>query len=151
MVIFCQREGDAVEYLLKQEKLFLDTINDLFSDHPKWLYVADDVDTIIQVTHGEGGTRTTTTGMHWSETKAMILKLRDSSYLTAEISPGGSEIYFKPTYKGMHYRRFQAKEISNLWIKNAWIPILVSLVTNLAIAGLKQLWPLILGWLSNSP
>ena len=30
-----------------------------------------------------------------------------------------------------------------LWLKNAWIPILVSLVTNLLIHGIKELWPLI--------
>lgn len=34
-----------------------------------------------------------------------------------------------------------------LWLKNAWIPILVSLVTNLLIHGLTELWPLIKEWL----
>lgn len=38
-----------------------------------------------------------------------------------------------------------------LWLKNAWIPILVSLITNLAISGTKRLIPLILELLSNTP
>lgn len=38
-----------------------------------------------------------------------------------------------------------------LWLKNAWIPILVTLVTNLSIYGIKLLWPLIQGWLSHTP
>ena len=38
-----------------------------------------------------------------------------------------------------------------LWLKNAWIPILVTLVTNLLIYGIKLLWPLIQGWLSHTP
>lgn len=30
-----------------------------------------------------------------------------------------------------------------LWLKNAWIPILVTVVTNLIIGAIKWLWPLI--------
>ena len=37
-----------------------------------------------------------------------------------------------------------------LWLKNAWIPILVTVVTNLAISGIKWLLPLIQGWFSSS-
>lgn len=36
-----------------------------------------------------------------------------------------------------------------LWLKNAWIPILVSIATTLAINVLKSLWPLIQQWASN--
>lgn len=38
-----------------------------------------------------------------------------------------------------------------LWLKNAWIPILVTVATNLAIRALGWLTPLIQGWLSNTP
>ena len=45
------------------------------------------------------------------------------------------------------------KRISNrdLWLKNAWIPILVSLVTNLAITGTKWLILLIQELLHRTP
>lgn len=36
-----------------------------------------------------------------------------------------------------------------LWLKNAWIPILVTIATNLAIRALEWLFPLIQQWLSN--
>lgn len=36
------------------------------------------------------------------------------------------------------------------WLKNAWIPILVSLVTNLLLRGIEQLWPLIQEWVSSN-
>lgn len=41
------------------------------------------------------------------------------------------------------------KEKNELWLKNAWIPIIVSVVTTLAINGLQWLIPQILKWLSN--
>lgn len=37
-----------------------------------------------------------------------------------------------------------------LWLKNAWIPILVTLATNLVISGVKWLFPLIVQWLASS-
>lgn len=36
-----------------------------------------------------------------------------------------------------------------LWLKNAWIPILVSIATNLIIDGMRQLLPLIQEWVSS--
>ena len=36
-----------------------------------------------------------------------------------------------------------------LWLKNAWIPILVSIATNLAIRALGWLFPLIQRWISH--
>lgn len=36
-----------------------------------------------------------------------------------------------------------------LWLKNAWIPIIVSVATNLVISGAKWLWPLIQQWVSS--
>lgn len=41
------------------------------------------------------------------------------------------------------------KARKNLWLKNAWIPILVSLATNLVLRGIGQLLPLIQQWVSS--
>lgn len=41
------------------------------------------------------------------------------------------------------------KERLEIWLRNAWIPILVSVATNLILAALRQLWPLILQWASS--
>lgn len=49
------------------------------------------------------------------------------------------------------YKIAQKREKRMLWLKNAWIPILVSIVTNLIISALKQLLPLILRLLSHTP
>lgn len=38
-----------------------------------------------------------------------------------------------------------------LFLKSVWMPILVSIAANLTIAGIRQLWPLIQQWLSNTP
>lgn len=38
-----------------------------------------------------------------------------------------------------------------LFLKSVWMPILVSIAVNLTIAGIRQLWPLIQQWLSNTP
>lgn len=47
------------------------------------------------------------------------------------------------------YKVKKAKHRKELWLKNAWIPILVSLATNLLIAGIKSLLPLIQSLVSN--
>ncbi len=49
------------------------------------------------------------------------------------------------------YHLKSKKEIKLIWLKNAWIPILVSLATNLVVIGTKALLPLIQQWLSSSP
>lgn len=38
-----------------------------------------------------------------------------------------------------------------MWLKNAWIPILVTVATNLVIRTLEWLFPLIQQWISNTP
>ena len=38
-----------------------------------------------------------------------------------------------------------------LFLKSVWMPILVSIAANLTIAGIRELWPLIQQWLSNTP
>ena len=48
------------------------------------------------------------------------------------------------------YHKKVKSERKELWLKNAWIPILVSLFTNLILDASKQLLPLIQRWLSNS-
>lgn len=47
------------------------------------------------------------------------------------------------------YRHTAKNKRRELWIKNAWIPILVSLATNLVIDGTKWLLPQIIEWLSH--
>lgn len=41
------------------------------------------------------------------------------------------------------------KDRRDLWLRNAWIPILVSLLTNLILGALQQLLPQILQWASS--
>lgn len=41
------------------------------------------------------------------------------------------------------------KDRRDLWLRNAWIPILVSLFTNLILGALQQLLPQILQWASS--
>ncbi|QAT48546.1 hypothetical protein EQM14_01430 [Caproiciproducens sp. NJN-50] len=53
------------------------------------------------------------------------------------------------TPDGLMYFDVKKRRNKELWIKNAWIPILVSVATNLAINGLKWLWPLIQEWVSS--
>lgn len=47
------------------------------------------------------------------------------------------------------YRAAKKQRLRLLWLKNAWIPILVSLVTTLAVSGLQRLWPRIAQWLAS--
>lgn len=47
------------------------------------------------------------------------------------------------------YISYSKSQRKDLWLKNAWIPILVSLATNLILGGLRRLWPLIQQWVSS--
>lgn len=47
------------------------------------------------------------------------------------------------------YCHKQNKSKKEFWLKNAWIPILVTIATNIVIGGIKQLWPLIQQWFSS--
>ena len=47
------------------------------------------------------------------------------------------------------YENSEKAQRRELWLKNAWIPILVTIATNLAIHALEWLSPLIQQWLSN--
>lgn len=47
------------------------------------------------------------------------------------------------------YKGNTIKARKEMWLKNAWIPILVSLATNLLLDGLKWLFPLLQGWLAS--
>ena len=87
--------------------------------------------------------------------------LPDSSFILQKYDVVGTGIYetSKPLdiYEITDYGRKYLQDHKNqtdiyrkeLWIKNAWIPIIVSLATNLVIGGIKQLLPLIQQWLSN--
>ena len=50
---------------------------------------------------------------------------------------------------GLDYLEYIQKGNILFWLKNAWIPIVVSLVTNLLVIALKLLLPQILQWLSS--
>lgn len=45
----------------------------------------------------------------------------------------------------------QKSQRRELWLKNAWIPILVTIATTLVIRALEWLFPLIRGWFSSTP
>ena len=47
------------------------------------------------------------------------------------------------------YKQEIKSKRKELWLKNAWIPIIVSVATNLVISGAKWLWPLIQQWVSS--
>lgn len=49
------------------------------------------------------------------------------------------------------YKEAQRRERRTLWLKNAWIPILVTIATNIALSVLKWLLQLILRLLSRTP
>lgn len=47
------------------------------------------------------------------------------------------------------YEISKKQQRKDIWLKNAWIPILVSVITNLLISGIKWLLPLIQQYFSN--
>lgn len=49
------------------------------------------------------------------------------------------------------YELAQKSQRRELWLKNAWIPILVTIATTLVIHALEWLSPLIQGWFSSTP
>ena len=49
------------------------------------------------------------------------------------------------------YELTQKSQRRELWLKNAWIPIIVTIVTTLVIRALEWLFPLIQGWFSSTP
>ena len=49
------------------------------------------------------------------------------------------------------YELTQKSQRRELWLKNAWIPILVTIATTLVIRTLEWLFPLIRGWFSSTP
>lgn len=80
--------------------------------------------------------------------KALMFALKDDGLVKfGWLSDGPHNIQI--TSDGLMYFDIKKHNGKELWIKNAWIPILVSVATNLVISGLKWLWPLIQQWLSN--
>lgn len=49
------------------------------------------------------------------------------------------------------YLAEQKQHRKELLLKSAWMPILVSIAANIAIDGIRQLWPLIQQWLLHTP
>ena len=85
----------------------------------------------------------------------------NSSYLLENYQLVKDGLYTRMEYLGTFYLTELGKKAvqdhiqrtksarKELWLKNAWIPILVSLATNLVIDGTKWLLPQILEWLSH--
>ncbi len=75
----------------------------------------------------------------------------DSMGITQQ-KPTGFYYLSNAGYKALNdYKVTQKRERKTLWLKNAWIPILVTIATNLIISGLKMLLPLILKSLNHIP
>lgn len=49
------------------------------------------------------------------------------------------------------YRAYQCSKHRALFLSSLWLPILVSIITNLTISALQRLWPLLLQWFSTHP
>lgn len=49
------------------------------------------------------------------------------------------------------YRAYQCSKHRALFLSSLWLPILVSVLTNLTINELQRLWPLLLQWFSTRP
>lgn len=92
---------------------------------------------------------------HTQHTKDCFLIQQDTrKYLDGALTRGEYLDSYRLTDLGrkvlQDYRHSAKKARRELWLKNAWIPILVSLATNLVIAGTKWLLPQILEWLSHT-
>lgn len=76
--------------------------------------------------------------------------IEDESHITHLLSK--NTFHISPLGKKtlQDYQLKRKSEKRSLWIKNAWLPIIVSIFTTLAIDGLKLLLPLIQVWLSNT-
>lgn len=50
---------------------------------------------------------------------------------------------------GIDFLTYRKQLRKDMWFENATIPAVVSIITNLLIYGMQQLWPLIQQWVSN--
>ena len=91
------------------------------------------------------------TGMHYSELSTLCLNLLKHGYIcdTALSYNQDEAVQLTLTHEGLHYFELKHKGKRLLWLKSAWIPIIVTLVTNLLVAVLKWLSPQILEWCTN--
>lgn len=53
------------------------------------------------------------------------------------------------TEKGIDYLAYYRKERRDLWLKNAWIPIIVSIVTTVAVNYILPMLPSTIEWLAR--
>ena len=76
--------------------------------------------------------------------------IEDESHITHLLSK--NTFHISPLGKKtlQDYQLKRKFEKRSLWIRNAWLPIIVSIFTTLAIDGLKLLLPLIQVWLYNT-
>jgi len=52
---------------------------------------------------------------------------------------------------GQSYLAYQKRREKELRLKSIWLPVLVTVITNVAICVLRWLFPPIVQWLANSP
>lgn len=92
------------------------------------------------------------------------IAIKNSSFIISDY-----DVYTKPSGTTLHrdlgiyrltalgkkslqdYKKAERKAARRLWLENCWIPIIVSVATNLVIAVLKLLLPLIQQWVSKTP
>ena len=82
-----------------------------------------------------------------------ISHLIEQGYLTPfdMTLPNGGKIVLGVylSHKGLHYKELSALDRRQTLLKSVWLPILVSIATNITVSVLQWLWPLIIQWLSS--
>ena len=91
------------------------------------------------------------TGMHYSELSTLCLNLLKHGYIcdTALSYHQGEAVQLNLTHEGLRYFELKSKEKRQLWLKNAWIPILVAFITTLSTNYILPMLPQMLKWLSR--
>lgn len=86
------------------------------------------------------------TGLHYSELDAACSNLCKCKYIRSFVYSGwhSSKASFYLTHNGLHYFEMKKKNFFYLCIKSIWMPLTVSLLTNIIIYVTKWLLPLIL-------
>ena len=93
------------------------------------------------------------TGLHYSELDAACRNLNELGYIQSFMRSGSQDraASFYLTHNGLHYFEYKRKNIFYLCLKSVWMPLTVSLLTNIIISVSKWLLPLIQQWLTHTP
>ena len=81
--------------------------------------------------------------------KNYVSKTDKTTWQTTHISDGTYSITDSGKKAIQDYKVSKNLHKKEIWLKNAWIPILVSVATTLIVNWLPKLLPLILQWLSS--